>query len=251
MTKIKSLIVDDEPNARQALVNMIEFYCPDLEICGEAKNVSEAYHLIRQENPQLVFLDIRMPDGTGFELLRKFKKINFRIIIVTAFDEYALNAIKFSALDYLLKPVNPTELNKAVNLVKTALETEEMIDLKIQTYLDNMNKIPQSRKIVLNTTTNIHIIEVGDIVRCEADENYSVIYMANREKIVVAKTLKEFEELLSGYGFYRIHQSHLINIQMVSSYEKGRGGIVSLSDESKLPVSSRRKEGFIRILESF
>ncbi|MDO9511823.1 MAG: LytTR family DNA-binding domain-containing protein [Bacteroidales bacterium] len=247
---IRSLVIDDEPNARKALVNMIGFYCPDLEVCGEAQNVAEGYDLIRKIQPDLVFLDIRMPDGTGFELLRKFKKITFRLIVVTAYNEYALKAIKFSALDYLQKPVDPSELIKSVGRARSAMETEEMLDLKIKTYLENINTIPQSRKIILNTTTNIHVIEVGDIVRCEADENYTIIYLESREKIIVAKTLKEFEEMLSGYGFYRIHQSHLINMQTISSYEKGRGGIVVLKDNSKLPVSARRKDGFIRCLES-
>lgn len=246
--KIKAIVVDDEENSRKALLNVLEFYCADVEVVGTAQDVSSAYELIQVKSPQLVFLDIQMPGGNGFELLKKYRNIPFKVIFVTAFDQFALRAIKLSAVDYLLKPVSPRDLIKAVEKVLTALEKEEQLAQKIDALEDNMDVSQQVRKIILNTSTNMYVLKLEDIVRCEADENYTRVMTTDAKVIMVAKTLKEFDEMLTVYGFCRIHQSHLINLNHVVTYEKGSSGMVVLSSSEKVPVSGRRKEFFLAAL---
>jgi len=247
---IKTIIVEDEVNARKALVNMLEFYEKDVEIIGQAKNVQEGVELIKSTRPDLVLLDVRLPDGTGFDLISKLKKHNFKLVFVTAYNEYALKAIKLSALDYLLKPVKPNELNRALDKVREAIENEEQLRVKYETAIENFSRPATERKIILNTVESMYVLEVPKIIRCEASENYSSVYAKNKERILLAKTLKDFEEMLVPFGFFRVHQSHLINLQYVDRYEKKGSGRVLLKNGEKIPVSTRRKEGFIRALEA-
>ena len=247
--KIKAIIVDDEENARKALLNMLEFYCQDIEIAGIAENITAAFDLIQKTTPELVFLDIQMPDGNGFELLKKFKKIPFKVIFVTAFDQFALRAIKLSAVDYLLKPVSPRDLIKSTNKVMDELAKEERLAQKLEALEENMDTSQQAKKIILNTSTNMHVLKLEDIIRCEADENYTRVMTNDGKVVMVAKTIKEFDEMLTPYGFCRIHQSHLINLNHVITYEKGSSGMVVLSSNEKVPVSGRRKEFFLSALQ--
>lgn len=248
--KIKTIIVEDEINARKALINMLNFYCKEVEIFGEAKNVKEGIEIIKNNNPDLVLLDVRLPDGTGFDLIEKLKKQEFKLVFITAYNEYALRAIKLSALDYLLKPVKPDELRKAIAKVSEAIENDERLNLNIETCISNIKEQSRNKKIILNTADNIHIVEISKLIRCEASENYSGIFIEGKNKILVARTLKEFEEMLIPYGFFRVHQSHLVNIQYVDTYEKKAGGNALLKDGARVPVSTRRKEGFLKALSS-
>lgn len=246
---IKTLIIDDEPNARKALRNMLSLYCPQIQVVGEGEGVTEGFEAIRKLEPQLVLLDVEMPDGSGFDLLKRFEEIDFSVIFITAHEQYALQAIKFSALDYILKPVKPDELVAAID--RAVKSSKEDMILKLKSYSENTSeKNLPPRKIVLNTATNVYVINVEDILRCESDENYTLIYFLDREKITVSKTLKEFDELLNPYGFFRVHQSHVINMAHVESYVKGLGGTVIMKNKERVPVSSRRKETFLRLLAS-
>lgn len=248
---IKTIIVEDEVNARKALVNMLEFYEKDVEIIGQAKNVEEGIELIKNKQPDLVLLDVRLPDGTGFDLIAKLKKYNFKLVFVTAYNEYALKAIKLSALDYLLKPVKPNELNRALDKVRAAIENEEQLKVKYETAIENFSKPAPKRKIILNTVDSMYVLAVSGIIRCEASENYTSVYAKDKDRIMLAKTLKDFEEMLVPFGFFRVHQSHLVNLQYVDTYEKRGSGRVLLKNGEKIPVSTRRKEGFLRALKAF
>lgn len=246
--EIKAVIIDDEVNARQALKNLLEFYCPEINLIGEADGVHSGIELIGQTNPQLVFLDIRMPDGTGFDLLRRFKKIPFKLIFVTAYDHYAMNAIKLSAVDYLLKPVNPIDLNYALEKAFSQIEMDEQLAQRIETVEENIEQLPKNRKIILNTASNMYVLRLDNIVRFESDENYTKVHLSDKQVIMVTRTLKDFDEMLNDSGFCRVHNSHIVNLNYVASLEKGVIGQVVLLDGIKVPISSRRKEHFINRL---
>ncbi len=248
--KIQTVIIEDEVNARKALMNMLSFYCPTVEVTGQADTIERGTKLIQGLSPDLLLLDVQLPDGTGFDLIKKIKKRNFKLVFITAYDEYALKAIKLSALDYLLKPVKPNELTGAINKVAEAMENEERISLQLETCIENVHHTNQNKKIILNTSDNIHVLEVKKIIRCEASENYTNIFVKDKPKIMLAKTLKEFEEMLTTYGFFRIHQSHLINLDFVDSYVKKGAGVALLKTGDRIPVSTRRKEGFLKALET-
>lgn len=248
--KIRTLIVEDEVNARKALTNMLSFYSNDIEIIGQAASVKEALNLMKETPPDLLFLDVHLPDGTGFDLLKKIKKRDFKLVFITAYNEYALKAIKLSTLDYLLKPVNPNELTLAIEKVKEAIDKEDQINLQLNTCIENLQTPSQDKKIILNTSESVFVVEVNKLVRCEASENYTNIIIEGKDKILVAKTLKEFEEMLTGFGFFRTHQSHLINLAYVEAYEKKGIGKILLKTGEHIPVSTRRKEGFFKALEA-
>jgi two-component system LytT family response regulator len=245
---IKALVVDDEENSRKALLNMLQYYCKDIDVIGQAENITGAYEMINEYNPDVVFLDIQMPGGNGFELLKKFKPIPFKVIFVTAYDHFALRAIKLSAVDYLLKPVSPKELIRSVGKLEKQMDVEDLFDKQIETLEDNMQSDRQVKKIILNTSTTMHVIKINEVIRCEADENYTRVIKEDGKAVLVAKTLKDFDEMLSPFGFCRIHQSHLINLSHVITFEKSVG-IVILTTKERVPVSSRRKEFFLAALQ--
>ncbi|MBZ0242650.1 MAG: LytTR family DNA-binding domain-containing protein [Bacteroidales bacterium] len=249
--RTKALIVDDEESARKALSNMLEYYCKEVEVVGMAANITEAQSLIKELEPGVVFLDIQMPGGNGFVLLKKYRQIPFKVIFVTAYDQFALRALKLSAIDYLLKPLSPRDLIKAIEKLGQRLEVEERFDQQLSAMEDNMKAERQQQKIILNTSGSMYVLRVEDVIRCEADENYTRILDLKGKAILVAKTLKEFDEMLSPLGFCRIHQSHLINLDHVITYEKGAGGMVILSNKERIPVSGRRREFFLNSLRKY
>jgi len=227
---------------------MLQYYCKDIAVVGQAENVLSAYELILQQNPDVIFLDIKMPGANGFELVKKFKTIPFKIIFVTAFDHFALRAIKLSAVDYLLKPVSPRELIRSVAKLEQQLDVEDQYDKQLKTLEDNLDTEKSVKKIILNTSTTMHVIKIDEVIRCEADENYTHVVREDGKILLVAKTLKEFEDMLSPYGFCRIHQSHLVNLNHVVTFEKS-GSMVFLTSKERVPVSSRRKEFFLAALQ--
>lgn len=187
-----------------------------------------------------------MPDGTGFDVLSFLKKFQFKVIFVTAHHEYAIKAIKFSAFDYILKPVNPLELKVAI---KRVINDNDNNKIKMDAFIHNLeNQKKDDKKIVLKTSDSIYLIGIQDIVRCEADNNYTSFFLNNGERIVISKGLKEYDEMLSGYGFFRVHQSHLINVRCISRFDKKEGGFIVLSDKTQIPVSQRKKQ---KLLEMF
>ena len=240
---IRAIIIDDEQESRNTIANILNKYCKNITVAGEAENVQDALALILKEKPDVVFLDIRMPDGTGFDLLEKIPEVNFRVIFVSAHDQYALRAIKVSALDYILKPVDPQQLIDAVDKMKEPDNELNTIALKINTLLRNKNGF---ERITLPTFEGFKFINIKDIIRCEADNNYTFFYLNTGEKILVTKTLKEYDETLSGVDFIRVHQSHLVNVKFIDRYIKGDGGSIVMADGSEVEVSRRRKEEFLK-----
>jgi len=249
--KIKTVIIEDEINARKALENLLAFYNPEIDVVGSAESVNDGVDLIETLSPKLLLMDIEIIGGTGFDILKRIKKRNIKIIFITAFDQYALQAIKLSAIDYLLKPVKPNELRKAITKVHNELEDEEYLKLQFETTLENFNNKNQNQKIILNTNQSVFVIEIKKLVRCQSLENYTSVFVEDKKAIIISKTLKEFEAMLTPYGFFRIHQSHLINMHFIESFEKKGKSYVRLSTGDTVPVSSRKKDEFLKALKSF
>ena len=191
-----------------------------------------------------------MPDGTGFDLLKQFESIDFKVVFVTAFEEHALEAIKFSAFDYILKPINTTELRGVIDKLAETLDDSDNLNVKLKAVIDNMSATSQAqKKIVLKTAESIHLVLLQNITRCEADCNYTKIYFDNQPKILISKPLKYFENILSEYGFVRVHQSHLVNINHVVRVDKIDGGVLVFADKTQVPISVRKREQLFKLLE--
>lgn len=250
----KALIIDDEQRTRELIAKMIESFDLGITAVPKGENVKSGLAAIAEEKPDLVFLDIQMPDGTGFDVLKALPEKNFEVIFITAHEEFAIKAIKFSALDYILKPVDPEELRAAV---ERALETmgspKQGAEQKQEPQFDALqhNIQPnQKRKLVLKTQESVHVVELDNIIRCEADRNYTSFYLTEGKKILVSRTLKDYETLLSGHNFLRVQQSHLVNLNYVDRYDKGNGGAVVMKDGSEVPLSPAKRDIFFQILEN-
>ena len=205
---IRGIIVEDEKHSRETLVGMLQRYCKNVEIVAEADSYRGGLAMINEHKPDVVFLDIQMPDGSGFRLLEEVGKVDFEIIFTTAFDQFAIKAIKYSALDYLLKPIDPEELVNSLKKVEAKLSSQG-VNENIQVLLENIkSKEPDPHKIVLSTSEKIHIIETDQILRCESDNYYTNFFLLDGKKILVSKTLKENEEMLGGHNFIRPHKGH-------------------------------------------
>lgn len=243
---VKVVIIDDENSGRNVIRQYLALYCDDVEIIGEADSVKSGVELLSKEHPDIVFLDIQMQDGTGFNLLEALPQRSFKVIFVTSFDQYALKAIKFSASDYILKPVDPDEFVEAVQNVQAELAKQSPVeDERIDELLTNMNNFS---KIGLPTANGILFFKVDDIVRCEADGAYTQFFMNNGEKVLVAKNLKIYEELFADNKFLRVHKSHLINTSYIDKYINGDGGSVIMADGSCVEVSRRKKDELLSMM---
>ena len=245
---IKTVIIDDESSALSTIKQIILLGKLPVNIIGTANSVESGVKLIEENNPELVLLDIELGDGTGFELLEYMTQINFKIIFVTASDTYALKAFKYSALDYIVKPVDPEELADAINRAAQSARIDNL-ELQMKILIDNLlpeNKEPN--KLVLKTSEAIHVVKTDQIVRCEADRNYTMFFMDNGEKILISNTLKEYEKILPDRSFIRVHNSHLVNIEKIKKYEKLTSGCLIMSDNSLVPVSVRKKDTLMHLL---
>jgi two-component system LytT family response regulator len=250
MSELKAIIVDDEQHCIDALQTMLQKKCPGVEVIGTAKSVKEARELIDERSPDLVFLDVEMPYQNGFELLKQFEKVHFDVIFTTAYEQYALKAIKFNALDYLLKPFSIKELQDALEKSRER-KASKVKDAGQQTpmevFLQNMKTFQQShKKIALPTINGLVFMPVQNIVRCESTGNYTRIFFTDKKNLMVSRPLKEFEELLSDVDFFRVHNSHLINMHQMQSYIQGEGGFALMSDGTQVEVSRRRKADFLK-----
>ncbi|TDX84849.1 LytR/AlgR family response regulator transcription factor [Epilithonimonas xixisoli] len=243
---IKAVLIDDDGNLREGMKMMINLYAPEIQIVGEADSVKTGTELMETAKPDIAFLDILMNDGTGFDILEKlnekFGNVNSHIIFITAHEEFAIKAFRFSALDFLLKPVNPEELQSVLKKIKNVIH-QNRDSRNIGLLLENIQKKSEGfKKIALSTSEGIHLFEIKDIIRCESEDNYTKFFIKNHKPVMISKTLKEYEEMLKDQGFERIHQSHLINLNELKSYIRKEGGFVIMSDDSQLPVSQRKKE---------
>lgn len=246
---IKLAIVEDEEEVLAATIKIIADYCPFIKICGTATEIDSAKRLLQTSSPDIALLDINLPGGTSFDILKSIEGVSFKVIFLTAFEEFALQAIKFSAIDYLLKPVNPMELIASLNQASKTIEAENN-NLKIEALLKNLGSNAfENKVIVLRTSDSINVVEVKDIIRCESDSSYTTFFLADNHKIVMSKPLKEYEELLSQLNFIRSHQSHLVNMRYIKRYEKNDGGYIIMRDGSEVPVSTRKKDTLIKAIE--
>ncbi|MEA3480075.1 MAG: LytTR family DNA-binding domain-containing protein [Bacteroidota bacterium] len=247
---IRALIVDDELNNRENLHFLLREYCKDVEVIGLADSVDAAFKIIKSEEPDLVFLDIKMPEKDGFKLLESLNDITFEVIIVTAYNQYAIQAIKFCAIDYLLKPIDTVELSNAVDNVALRI-SEKQENQRLRQLISHMHEKDAPLKIGLASQNKVDFVEISRITRCEADNNYTHVFLDKNEKMTISKTLKEFEELLKDHGFIRLHQSHLINSAHIQSYQKSDGGYIQMTDGSIVPISRARKNEIIALIRKY
>jgi len=236
---LKAIIIDDVSDARQTLRADLKTYCPEIKIIGEADGVVTGAKALRKLSPDLVFLDIQMKDGSGFDLLEILGKSKFKTIFTTASDAYAIKAFRFSAVDYLLKPIDPDELMEAVKKAEAGMKDEKPgMDLLADSLARKGRK---QTRIALSTQDKIHVVKIEVIIRCESSVNYTTFFFNTGKKLLVTKTLKEFDELLSEHNFIRVHQSHLVNADYIKEYVKTDGGYLVMTDGSDVPVSSRKR----------
>lgn len=249
--KLKTVIVDDEQDAVEFINSIIGEYCSDLEVVGKANNVVQGVSVINEKKPDLVFLDVEMPNGTGFDLLSQFPEKDFEVVFITAFNHYAIKAIKFSAVDYILKPININEFIEAVGrVIKKRSERRSSGNENLRILMENLRSATPSR-LAIPTSDGMEYLNPKEIIRIEADRSYSWFFINGNRKILVSKHLKEFQELLTDRYFFRPHNSHLINLKFVRKYIRKEGGYIEMTDSSVIPVSRNRKDLFLAIMAKF
>jgi two-component system, LytTR family, response regulator len=245
---ITATIVDDEPYCCETLATLLERYCPGVKVIDVCHSASDALQSIHEQKPNILFLDIEMPHMNGFEMLEKLPAIDFELIFTTSYDQYAIKAIRFSALDYLLKPIDREELQKAVQKVVGRMSHPDPRQIEIL-----LQKLSQQRvsvnKIAIPTMEGLQMIPVDSIISCGADSNYTILLLKNKQKIIASRTLKEIEEMLDDYSFARVHHSYVVNLNEVDKYIKGEGGYLLMSDGTNIDVSRSRKEILLKKLQ--
>jgi two-component system LytT family response regulator len=251
-TTFNVILVDDEPRGLSMMKKMLELLCPELNIAASCTNADEAISEIRSVKPDLLFLDIAMPVKTGFELLNELNDFSFEIIFVTAYNQYMIEAFHFSAVDYLLKPVNDVQLVNAVKRAKKRIE-EKTKHKNIETLLHNLEhkNSPQNLRLCVSSIKGFQVVEVKDILYCEASGNYCNFYFTNHQLVCTSRTMREYERLLEDAGFVRIHKSYLVNLLHIKEYIRGEGGSVILTNGVELEVARRKKEEFLDNMKKF
>jgi len=244
----KAIIIDDIEQARTTLKQDIKVYTNDFEIIGEASGVVEGAKLLKKIQPDILFLDIQMQDGSGFDLLDLLTNIQFKIIFITASDAHAIQAFRYAAIDYLLKPIDPDELQSALQKFRSSGINENEKYRFLNDRLKNFEK--PNERLALHSQDKIQIVDIKKIVRCESSVNYTTFFFESGEQVVVTKTLKEFEDLLNEQGFFRVHQSHLVNTKFIKEFIKNEGGHLVLLDKTQIPVSVRKRPEVMKMLES-
>lgn len=244
--KIHAVLVDDEDNSLEALEILLNKYCPDVEVEGRAQSVEEAVQVINEVQPELVFLDIALPDGQGFEVLESVTHGPFEVVFTTAYDQYALKAFEFSALDYLLKPINAEKLRQSVERFQE-IKGGQGIGDRISVLKESLNNL--SERIILSSMDGFEVYKITDIIRCEANGSYTTFFIKDGKKVVTSKTLNNFEKLLEDMPFARVHSKHLVNLNYIKKYISGRGGYIVFEDGSQVDVSERKKKDFIRLMK--
>ncbi len=247
--RLRTLIIDDETHVRRSLSLMLEEECPNVVIVGTADSVKSGLEAIEKHHPDLVLLDIKMADGTGFDLLQKARPVNFRVIFITAFEEYAIQAFRFSAIDYLLKPVNSMDLAEAISKAVSSFGQDFALQLKALE--ENLaSKELSEKKIILKTNDSIWLIKTREISYCEADMGYTKFYLLNGKTIMVSGNLAEYDEMLREMGFFRAHKSFLVNLSDITRFEKGDGGFLVMSNNDRVPVASRKRDELLEIFQN-
>ncbi len=247
---IKAIIIDDEKDARFVLRNLVEKHLGSLTIVAEADGIETGIEAINKHQPDLVFLDIQMRKGTGFDLLKKIGSINFEVIFVTAYNQYAIDAFKFSAFGYLLKPIKTRELKEVVEKLEKQIKAQKTgINQRLKVLVENYGNQGEIQKLIINNVEGFQVVKIDSIIRLEGDRNYTHFILEDGKKITTSKNIGEYEELLNDYGFFRIHQSFMISLRHVSAYIKGDGGMVKMTDGELLKISRYRKGEFLKRFE--
>jgi two-component system LytT family response regulator len=245
---IKAIIIDDEMHCRKTLSILLKEYCPDVQVIDQCENGEDGVEAIKKSKPDLVFLDIEMPRMNGFEMLEQFSEIPFAVIFTTGYDQYAIKAFRFSALDYLLKPIDHEELKKAV--LKVSKHILYPLPQQLEILLQKIHHQPAAiNKIALPTMEGLQMIPVDSIISCASDRNYTAVLLKGKQKIIVSRILKDIEEMLEEYSFLRVHHSYIVNLNEISKYIKGEGGYLVMSDGSSVDVSRSRKEILLQKLQ--
>jgi len=245
---IKAVLIDDIEQARVTFRKDLEVYAPNVTVVGEASGVVEGAKLLKTVQPDIVFLDIQMQDGSGFDLLDILGEIPFKIIFITASDAHAIKAFRYAAIDYLLKPVDPDELVSALEKYSKSNHNESDTYKLLNESLRGSGK--SQERLALHAQDKIHIVNIADIIRCESSVNYTEFFFRNAKRIMVSRTLKEFEDILADQGFYRVHQSHLVNTRMIQEFVKTEGGHLIMNDGKMIPVSTRKRADVVKMLET-
>lgn len=246
---LRAIVIDDIETIRKKNSALIKSSCPNVTIIGQADSVESGVKIIKQLSPDLVFLDVEMPDGTGFDLLQKLKPFNFKVIFITGYEDFAIKAFRFSAIDYLLKPLDTNELIEAVKKAEDSM-SKEVFDMKLNNLFTNLERPKNLQKLILKTADKIYSVNIQDIVNCESDKNYTTFNFINAPKLVVSTNLKEYESLLTPFNFFRTHQSHLINMTYFDHFIKSDGGnTIVMKNKVTIPLSVRKKEEFLVLLD--
>ena len=249
-TKLKAVIIDDEKDCCETIAELLQTFCPDVEVSGIYHNGVDALTAILHQQPDLVFLDVEMPKMNGFEMLEQLPQVNFDIIFTTSYDQYALKAIRFSAIDYLLKPIDRNELQKAVQKINQ--RSQRTISKQVEILMQRIHQPARSiSKIALPTMEGLQMIPVESIISCESDGNYTTLLLKNNKKLIVSTPIKEIEEMLEDHSFVRVHRSYLVNLNEVEKYVRGEGGYLIMSDGSSVDVSRNKKELLLRKLSPY
>lgn len=246
---IKAVVIDDEPGMQAINCRLLSDYFPEINVVGKAESVESALALIKAQTPDLVLLDIELADGSGFEILQKLQPYSFKVVFVTGFDAFAIQAFKYSALDYLLKPVNQNDFKQAIGRAVALIENNETTNPQLEVLMQVINQQMHHKKLVLKTSESMHIVEIDKIYFCKSDNSYTTFYFENDPKILVSKSLKEYESLLAHHGFFRAHQSYLVNLNHVSKVDKSDGGFIVMNNKHEIPISSRQMKSLIHMLE--
>ena len=231
--------------------SLLAEYFPGIRLVGTAHSVATGLDVIRTQKPDLVLLDIELNSEKGFQILQELKPYSFKVVFITGHESFAIKAIKFSALDYILKPVNETEFQQAIQHAVELIENDESTQPQVDLLVDSFRREMQTKKLVLRTSDSLHIVDISDIYFCKSDNSYTTFYLNGNEKIVVSKSLKDYEGLLTEFGFFRSHQSFLVNLSHVKKVDKSDGGFIVMKNKKEIPVSLRQMKNLIRLLEQF
>ena len=247
---IKAIIIDDEQNCVEMLEWLLKTYCPIVTVVAMCNSGEQGIEAIMKHRPDVVFLDIEMPRMNGFDMLEKFEHLFFEVVFTTAYNKFAIKAFRYSALNYLLKPVDPDDLQTTIKRLeekKSALEKEQL-----RLLLENMKNLnPTAQRIALSTGDGLIFVNTADIMYCQAESNYTNVVMSNRNKVLVAKTLKDIDETLSGKDFFRVHNSHLVNVQHIKQFVRSEGGYLIMEDGATVSVARNRKDEFLELFSKF
>lgn len=241
----KAIIIEDEINGLNNLKNLLAKYCDHVEVIAEAGSIEQGLQVLRDPaiKPDVAFLDINLPDGLVFQLLNQLEEITFDVIFVTAFEKFAIKACQYSSIGYIIKPIDPDDLKDAVSRIKAGKTNK--INQRLELFNQHYNNPNAFEKMSISALDGIYFLNIKDIVRCEAEDNYTHIHLKNGDRITASKTIKSYETLLSGVNFYRVHKSHLINLNFMRKFVKGDGGYLVMDDNKKIEVSRRRRPAFM------